>query len=97
MYVYLYIYINIIYRNAIQGQGVSPEQLLNGLVVRDFRDKVCPFFESDTLFLEWLCCVVFSRFAILRIEGCLNSALQQTIFLESPRWAAARLAAPPGP
>ena len=42
---------------------------------RDFKDKVYPFFESDTLFLECCFCVAFSCFAIRRIEGCLNSTL----------------------
>ena len=41
-----------------------------------------PFFESDTLFLECFVWIVFSRLAILRIEGCLNSTLL-TVFLES--------------
>ena len=45
------------------------------VVLRDFKDAVCPFFESDTLFLECSLCVVFSSLAILRIEGCLNNAL----------------------
>ena len=27
-------------------------------VVRDFKDAVHPFFESDTLFLEWFVCIV---------------------------------------
>ena len=45
------------------------------LLVRDFKDTVCPFFESDTLFLE--CCFVLcvSRLAIHRIKGCLKSTL----------------------
>ena len=42
--------------------------------VRDFKDTVYLFFESDTLFLEYAFGVVFRRLAILRIEGCLNSS-----------------------
>ena len=45
-------------------------------VIRDFKDTVYPFFESDTVFLECLFVLCLIRcFAILRIEGCLNSTL----------------------
>ena len=35
-----------------------------GVVVRDFKDTLCPFFESDTLFLEccFVLCLVVWRF-----------------------------------
>ena len=46
-----------------------------GNILRDFKDKDYPFFESDALFLECCVCVVFSCVAVLRIEGCLNSTL----------------------
>ena len=39
--------------------------------LRDSKDTVYPFFESDTLFLEG-CLYCFSCLASLRIEGCLN-------------------------
>ena len=42
---------------------------------RDFKDTVYAFFESDALFRECCCCIVFSCLATLRIEGCLNSTL----------------------
>ena len=56
--------------------------------IRDFKDTVYPLFDADTLFLECYVCVcvcvcvcvyvcvylVLSCLAILRIEGCLNSA-----------------------
>ena len=46
------------------------------LVLGDFKDTVCPFFESDNyLAPRILVCVVFSWLAVLRIEGCLNSTL----------------------
>ena len=41
-------------------------------VLRDLKDSVYPFFESDTFFLECVSVFLFSRLAILRIEGCLN-------------------------
>ena len=60
--------------------------------LRDFKDTVYPFFESDTLFLELFVCAVFGCLAILRIEGCLNSTPNTLkipryswIFLESPK------------
>ena len=57
----------------------SMQRAAFGVLFRDFKDMVYPFFESDTLFLECFVCVVFSSLAILRIEGYLNSTL-----LESP-------------
>ena len=44
---------------------------------RDFEDTAYPFFESDTPVPRMFACVVFSCLAILRLEGCLNSTLQQ--------------------
>ena len=42
-------------------------------MIGDIEDTVEPFFESyDYLVRRMLFCVGFSRFAILRIEGCLN-------------------------
>ena len=60
IYIYIYIYIYNEYAH---------------IIFRDFKDTVCPFFESDTLFLEHVFRAVFSCLAILRIEGCLNSTL----------------------
>ena len=69
--------------NLIQSRGLLPRDLaLQGRLavtdqVRDFKDTVYPFFESDTLFLGCCFCMFFSCLAILRIEGCLNSTLEQ--------------------
>ena len=39
---------------------------------RDFKDTINPFFESDTLFLEWLVCIVFSCLAIFESRDVLT-------------------------
>ena len=39
-------------------RGFDPSHLILH-VIRDFKDTVYPFFESDTLFLECLFCVLF--------------------------------------
>ena len=59
----------------------------DALFVRDFKDAVYLFFESDTLFLEscsCFLCVVFSCLAILRIEGCLNRTVLSESILGIP-------------
>ena len=48
------------------------------LALGDFQDAVCPFFESDTIVPRRCVCIILSRLAILRIEGCLNGTLSQS-------------------
>ena len=50
-------------------------------IIRDFQDTVYPFFESDTLFLEWFVGFAFSCSAIRRIEGCPNSTFPATVII----------------
>ena len=69
MYIYIYIYIYKANGHALASPMEMPR------AVGDFKDTVCPCFESDTLFLECVCCVVFDSLAILRIEVCLSSTL----------------------
>ena len=58
---------------VVEAHSLSPEPLAR--VFGDFKDTVCPFFESDTLFLECDVVLLFSCLAILRVEGCLKSTL----------------------
>ena len=73
IYIYIYIYI---YRERERECTCIPYIYIDALLLFGaLEDTVCPFFESDTLFHECCLCIVFSCFAILRIEGCLNSTL----------------------
>ena len=57
-------------------------------VLRDFRDTVHPFFESDTFFLEGVfLCVAFSCSPIPYLRRGMSEQYPLTVFLESPRWA----------
>ena len=56
-----------------RGQQHSWSQRSSGLFVNinnDDDNTVCPFFDP-----RFNVCIVFSCWAIIRIEGCLNSAL----------------------
>ena len=53
--------------------------------VRDIRDTVCPLFESDSLFLERLSCVVFSSLAIRYSTRGMSKQCPLRVFSEPPR------------
>ena len=63
------------YNRFYERAGELPRRGRKWRVLRDFKDMVYPFFESYSLFLECLVYIVVICFAILRIEGCLNSTL----------------------
>ena len=62
MCVYIYIYIHIRATGRLGQSALSRGH---------FKDTADPLFESDTLFLKCFACAIFSRSAVLPIEGCL--------------------------
>ena len=78
IYIYIYIYINdntTTYNNNYDWF----------LSFQGFQRYGLSIFESDTPFLRRCVCIVFSRLATLRIEGCLSSTLSARILYDMTR------------
>ena len=73
--VYIYIYIHITIMLIILSCSWS--------AIRDFKDTLIHSSNRIPCSSNAFFCAVFSRLAILRIEGCLNSALYQYYFNSS--------------